>query len=403
MRFITHFVEAQLHREVYVAVLNSLLRTPGGKRTFAQRVGISPVYLSYLLALDSDDNCYATLRTPSPEVAQRIAQSIAAPPEIRDSLHTHLLLAHENRALAARTTTPEIVRDNVHEIALEIRRLWEQATFFSKANDAQRIFRATAQSATWLLQHLDPEEQCIHYLDIVSLLCDCQHVLNRHDNVLWHTKRACLLIEYLTTQIDRRWQEHLAGNHMNMLRMQAVAYTVFEDGRRALQLLAQAQAIAPQIPDEVDWYFLVLRDTINALAKLPRFAISEVEALALKARATLSRSVHQSDVFGVILAESLANAYLRHGNIKKARAVLAEQESQLPTLVRVGSLHRLIFWRACARLHAALGNLHAQAHYLKSALYIATEAGLTHQQASIERELAEEGRQLRIELHRTAT
>jgi hypothetical protein len=108
MRFISHFVEAQLHREVYVAVLNGLLRTPGEKRAFAQKVGISPVYLSYLLALDSGASSYPTLRTPSLKVAQRIAQAAPAPADVRESLLLHMTLSNDKRVQSQRLAKQDL-------------------------------------------------------------------------------------------------------------------------------------------------------------------------------------------------------------------------------------------------------------------------------------------------------
>lgn len=54
MSILTDALEAQFHRETYVAILNSPLRAPGSKRALAQRAKISPVYLSYILKLDRD-------------------------------------------------------------------------------------------------------------------------------------------------------------------------------------------------------------------------------------------------------------------------------------------------------------------------------------------------------------
>lgn len=392
MRFITHFVEAQLHREVYVAILNGLLRTPGDKRAFAQRVGISPVYLSYLLALDDDDHHYPTLRTPSSKIAQRIAQVIAAPPEIRESLLQHMLLANDKCAEAQRELAcHDAVNAHAHEAVLGIVHLRRRATFAADANVTRRLYRAAAHAATHVLQRLNPRSHLIQCLDVANILCDCQHVLNRHDQVLWHTKRACALIDHLSPHTPSFEREFVVAHHMNMLRMQAVAYTALEDCRRAVRLLDQARSIAPQVPDEVDWHFLVLRDKINAMARLPRFAISEVEMLADAAQSVAIRSKQQAGLFLLLLAESLANAYLQHGNVKKARAVLSEQEPQLNQLSLIGPVHRVMFLRACARLHDAMGSRDGWAHYISEALRIATAAGLTHQQVSIERDMASSG------------
>ena len=78
--------EAQLHKEAYSAAVKSALRTPGAKQDFAERVGISTQYLSYLLNPDDP-------RTPGPEVARKIADALPLDPEQRADVFEHLLLA----------------------------------------------------------------------------------------------------------------------------------------------------------------------------------------------------------------------------------------------------------------------------------------------------------------------
>jgi hypothetical protein len=398
MRYMTQFVEAQLHREVYVAVLNGLLHTPGEKRAFSRRLGISPVYLSYLLALDDGHGNYPMMRVPSERIARRIADNLAAPAEIRDSVLMHMLLAGDKRVLAERDVQHDALNDNIPELCMAVVVCRNQAVFASDLEESRRLYRVAAKASASIMRRLNPQRYYLHYLDMAGLLCDCQHVLNRHDDVLWHTKQSCALIEHVYSFMDRQWRDHVIGHHMNMLRMQAVAYTALGDGRRALRLLEQALQLAPSIPDEVDWHALTLRDAINALASLPRFVIGEVEMLGQKASAVAQQSKLQAGLFQLLLAESLANAYLAHGNLRKASAILKEHEPVLDELTLIGPLHRLMFLRACARAQYVQGMRDGWKHYIGDAYRIAVSAGLTHQQVSIEQELQLRDPQLLIEL-----
>jgi hypothetical protein len=69
MLILTLALEAEIHREVYTAILHSALKTPGSKRSLATALGISPQYLSYIC---DPTNTYA--RDPSPKLIEKLVQ-----------------------------------------------------------------------------------------------------------------------------------------------------------------------------------------------------------------------------------------------------------------------------------------------------------------------------------------
>lgn len=69
--------EAELHREIYAAILTSALARRGAKEHLARLVGITPQHLSYILVTDRDpENLRAIRRTPSEALCRRIAAAL---------------------------------------------------------------------------------------------------------------------------------------------------------------------------------------------------------------------------------------------------------------------------------------------------------------------------------------
>ena len=90
MPLLDPFSLAELHREVYAAILSGWV--PYGQRgAYARRAGITREYLSLLGQLDHPARVGAyPLRLPSPAVAQRLADALPAPQAIRTSLLEHI-------------------------------------------------------------------------------------------------------------------------------------------------------------------------------------------------------------------------------------------------------------------------------------------------------------------------
>lgn len=386
MHFVTHYIEAQLHREVYVAILNSLLRTPGDKRAFARRVGISPVYLSYLLALDNDRSRYTTLRTPSPKIAHRIALAVAAPPEVRESLLQHMLLANDKRALARQCERRELQEASWQERLSELRALQVQATYASNPATAQQNYRAVAIGGRALLEHANPNTDLLDFLALCDILCDSESVLNQHAEALWHAKRACAVLEHVDWSSQRAASGELRSHYFNMLRLQGVAYCNLEDGRSALRLFTAAEHLNLS-RHEPGWMILLQRGKIQAMSRLPRFAISEAEACANKAHALCSQStVHAPELFTLLVNQTLAEAHIRHKNFRRTQRLLQAYEHRLDDVPAIGPLHKVLFLRTCADLCLAVGDT-GWKRFAHRAYQLAIAAGLVHQRSEIERVL----------------
>jgi hypothetical protein len=86
-----------------------------------------------------------------------------------------------------------------------------------------------------------------------------------------------------------------------------------------------------------------------------------------------------------MLDRSLAQAYLRYGNVKKATALLQPLVEQVDRLPLVGVLHRVSFLRVYAEALWLAGDRQAWEDVMRVTCQLADDAGLTHQMAEIRR------------------
>ncbi len=388
MSFLTEAVEAQLHRETYVALLNRLLHTSGNKRELARRAKITPNYLSYILKLDRDPYSIPITRTPSSKVAQRIAQAIHAPPEIRESLLWHMTLASEKRIQANHVAKLEVLERPLAEVVAEVEQVISQATFASNPELARRYYRAARDMASTVLQQIRPERGPLDYVQLCHVVHDSQCILNRPDDALWHAKLACAVIDSLNLSEYRKERERLDYRALNSIRSEAIAYHIMGHYREALRLYTRAETMDAMKQRADFWKPHIFRDKIKSLAGLPRFSISEVENLADEVTAICEKRSDDYDPLLLLLnSEALARAYIQHGNYKDARRVLELENDRIDKIPHIGPLHRVLFMRTFARLSRVTQDIPGWDYFIGEAYRLAVESGLQHQTNQIEGEL----------------
>ena len=386
MHLLASAIEAQLHRETYVALLNSLLRVPGSKHALAQQAKISAPYLSYLLKLDRDQSDASIAHTPSMKVAERIVASLDTSPDIQASLLEHLTLAHEKRLRAAQVAHQELFDRPLSEVAQEIQAIRSQAMYATTATSANHSYLAAVNAAKLALRAAPAETSPLEYVDLCDFVTDCQLVLNRADDALWHAKLALAVLDCYDPLPAER--ERYAFLVMNMLRQQGVAYFNLGQYRESLRVYTQVEALKPvgQLGGIVK--SLLLHDKVKALAQMPRFSITEVENIADDNRNIIERvGAADGPLHLWLLTEALADAYIRHANYKDARRVLDQEAARLSEIRAMGPLHHVLFLRRYATLSRHTQDLTGWHHFIGEARQIAREAGLSHQLVGIEAEV----------------
>ena len=229
-----------------------------------------------------------------------------------------------------------------------------------------------------MLETANPNQDPINYIELCLLLHDAQCVLNRNDEALWSAKRARRVAENLEPRDYPGLRERIDFFRVNTIRAEVIALHNLKLNQAAFDLCQEAEA-PPR--DRKFWTPHVNRDKINALAELSRFSITLAEELAQQVRAICDARADDYDpLLSLLIAQSLARAFIKHQNFKDAYRVLSAEYDRLPQIPHVGPLHQVIFLRTFARLYWRQGARGAEWKYFVSeALRVAQHAGLEHQ------------------------
>ncbi len=375
-------IEEQIHREVYVAILNSALREVGSKAWLAQRVGISRAYLSYLLHPDlvtSDSS-----RRPSERIAERIARALPVEQAVRDALLEHMLQAHMGRIRRQRVLAEDLSQSAVEAHLADLSALHGNATFASFPADSRTQYRAVLDASRQLLHTLSPSRHPLAWVELCFLIHDAQCVLNRPDDALYHAKRARGVLDFLGPDAPGAHRERVAAYEVQALRAESVAYHNMRLFRQSYQATREAEqrVTCRQVSDEHLPH--ILRDRIAALTDQPRFTLNEVEDLAERAVAFCERRAGPLDaMWAFMIRRSQAHAFIVYGNLQRAGQVLVSLRDQAATTPHLGPIHHVMFLKTDALYWRRVGDQAASAHRVRQALAIGEAAGLSHQVAQV--------------------
>jgi tetratricopeptide (TPR) repeat protein len=383
LAYLDLMLEAQLHREVYVAVLDSLLQERGSKRHLANVVGITPQYLSYVCVLDQDPaDLRAVSRTPSLAVAERIVRALPLPLEQRESLLEHMTLACERRLQAHESLQLRWADTTVDELVGELQRMHHRATFAQDLGSSRAEYRAIQEATGIILCRLDLRRQPFALASLCLIRSSVQCVLDRADDALWNAKLARAALSNLSLAIERQDGAKAEDLFVNAMQAEAVAYHNLGLFREAYRCCARAEA-SPAIGGRLDrWKPHLYRDKLNALSEIPRFAISEAMGLVDQVRAVCERGIYsdeENDLLLVMMHRSLAQAYLQRGDCAKAEGILQAEIDRMDGLAHIGALHRTLLWQTYARLCWERGSPSRWQNAIRRAWAIAHQAGLAHQ------------------------
>lgn len=375
-------LEEQIHREVYVAILNSALREVGSKAQLAQRLGISRAYLSYLL--HPDPRTSDSFRRPSERIAEHIARALPVEQEVRDALLEHMLQAHISRIRRQRILAEDLSDESVNAKVASLRALHGDATFADPATNSRMRYRVVLDASREFLGVVSPSHHPLAWVELCFLIHDAQCVLNHPDDALYHAKRARAVLALLRPDAPPSEREQAESYKVQALRAEAVAYhnmRLFRQSYRAT-LAAEQREARRQMPDEHLPH--ILRDRIAALAERPRFTLGEVEGLADRAVAYCERRSGPLDaMWAFMIRRSQAHAFIVYGNLRRAGQLLASLRDQAATTPRLGPLHRVMFLKTDAYYWRQIGDLATSGRLARQAHAFGETAGLSHQLAQV--------------------
>ena len=383
MAWLEPFWLAEMHREVYVAILKSWI-PHGDKGEFARRVDITRGYFSYLCALDHPaDNRYPTKRLPSLEMAEKIAAALPAPPEIRRSLIENMTLAHANAAKAHYVTQDFVDQRRAGELLSEIEGAHQQATFGGDAANVRRSYRIVRDAAAGLLPHLSPQIYPASFAQTCLYIHDAQCVLDRADDALRYAKLARLVLENLDAFEPGFSKEQTDFLEINAVRGEAIAYHNLGLDRKVPDLYQRICATSAYRNARDFWGPLAGRDLLNATVEIPRYSIRKAKELAQEIEGICERTGEELTL--MLVRESWLRCLIQREKWEQAEQIFRSELERLPQLPYVGYLHRALLFKSGSLLAWKQGDTSGWRQRIGETLALMHRAGLTHQIRQVQR------------------
>lgn len=375
----------QLHREVYIAILNSALQKPGEKSRLVRRVGISPQYLSYLLQSEMDNS--SNSRLPNARIAEKIARELPLEPEQRERLLEHMNLARETTIHPVRMTLPDNPRIYVNELT----EAGHEASITLDPQMAREkciyIREKCLQLLRYAVLYTYPFETVKVCMSLHEALC----ILNQAEDALYYAKFAHAIMENLPRDnYSGNDRERLDRYTIQAIGAEARAYSDLRLYNKAYQTCLQAEAKAGKIHYQSDTILSQLyRDRLQALCRKPRFALEEAEGLVDSVKMLCERAESDLAPRWLFLANQyLVRAYLNYASdlsLKKAGRLLAEIARQMPDTPHMSPLYQTLFLKTYAKFYWKKGAYIEWEYFIKQAITSAIDAGLAHQISDIKR------------------
>lgn len=374
--------ETDIEQETALGILESVLQRRGNALRLARRAGITPVHLSYIRR---------RRRMPRFRTARRIAAALPLPDEQQQRWLYHIERYWKLKYAQRQDLQRALRGASSRAVVAEIQQAHHAAMFAPDAGRAPFRYGTVHDAAFQALSALNPNRDPIPYLELGFVIHDVLCALDRNDEALWYAKRIRRVSENLEPRDYREQRERVAFFQVNALRAEAIAYHNLGLERKAYAIYGEINDLAAFRENSAFWLPHLNRDKLNALSGMARFSIAEAEYLEHQARRVCeTRADAYDSLLALLLTQSLCRAYIRHGNYRRAEKRLLPYVAQIDTMPHTGPLHRVLFWRALARLYWNLGGACAEwTFFVACARRLAQDAGLEHQWRAIQREFPE--------------
>ena len=365
--------EIEIEREFISAILDSACRAPGSARRIAQHAQISTVHFSYIRR---------GKRLPRLHTARDIGNALPFSRERQEEwvCHVEQVWALKRRV---RKRFLRLARDSpVDHLVREIKRLHQAALSPKQPRIAKANYRSVKILAEHLIDYIQPNVDPLNYLELSFLLHDTLCVLDRNDQALWYGKRA----HWLADSIDDPGMFHTTAAQMDYFRVkamraEAVALLNLHLSRAAQELCEHLIGTDAFQRSEQFWKPQLYPILIDAIQERPRFSVTQVENLADEARTICDGSTEpQAQLLSLLVATSLARAYIAHKNFKDAFRILSPWQAHLNTIPGIGPLDTTGYFRTWGLFYSRRGDYGAEwRHFTSRAAHIAISCGLEYQ------------------------
>jgi hypothetical protein len=332
--------QAELHREIYAAIIKGCTRQRGARGRLAADAGITPQYLSYVLVADTDPGRDpVTRRRAAVKTARRIADALALPEDKRQQAFEHLVSARGRRD--GRHVPTTLRRDDLPQLIWAVRRLSERATHCPDPHDARRLYHTVVAAGGILAIRTPVRVWPIEYIELCLCLHDALCVLDNPATALHYARLAEAVLGWVDPVRYRGSEERVRDLQINILRAIGVAYNNLNLPAQAIHYFDKAHQLITSTKPRQGWLVHICRDKLSALAKLSRFTLSEVEGLADQAMREMGDIGIDQGPAALLLKAKLGECYLAFGARRDRAGPLLDQlivEAENSTTLGIGVL-----------------------------------------------------------------
>lgn len=371
--------KAALHRDTYSSMLKGLLYHGSAKHLAERFIGITPVYLSNLL--DADHN------PPSEALAHRIVHALPLDTDQRLGLLEHLLLARHYQTAYHQGFHADWSDQNLYEQCLAFHSAYSSCVLEQGTALGHMQMLAVRDLGKSLLNQVNPHRDPLRFAEACLIMHNLQSALNRWDDALFYAKWSESILQYADPEVVGVGDNRAKWDHLriNALDAQIIAYRNLNLPRRSADHSFQAlQLLKSAVPEaQTFWMPHLLKDRIETLWRVPRFALGEIEGLADQVRAICEARAAPGDELLLLLVDrALVNGFTRYGSnrsYKKADRILRQRLDGLDSRFSLGLLPRTMFTFTAARYYWSQRRHEEWQHWTREGLKTAAEAGLRHQ------------------------
>lgn len=380
MTLFTRAEEAQVAQDTVTTVLAGALHAHGSQKALAQRAGVSPVFINYIIK---------GKRMPSAKMAARLAPLLPLSTgdqsawlyQVEHYWHTH----HHMTAL-----TKAWVNDDA---AAAVRGLMtcRNATFSADPQQVRHAWALALRVGEVLAPAFTSGEHAPLYLEYCDVMFEVYSMFGRHVDALHTVKRKQLVtslmeegVHPVTPSLDGAAFD---AHKVNAMRQEMVVLTELGLCRQACDLARAIEVEPAYLCNRHYWTASLTWDRLNAMAQVPRASLSEARQFAQAAwRETEKLCDGWQPLCEMLVARAFANLCLSQGQGQEARAVLGRFHAGIDQIPYCGALHKVMFLRTWAHTLHMQGEWDEWCETMRSAHAIAEQAGLQNEIRAIARE-----------------
>lgn len=394
--------ERLAHRQTYIDLIKAYLGDYGSQRDLARALGVSEVYISYLLkpvrlaeghpaahwssllaaAGYEVADAFRFAKTPSQTRARQIAEHLVTDADRRAALLYHVAMARQPVRPAAAGLQP-LAGTEVRRALRAVGDIHLDALGNPVESVAAASYARVWRHARNLPAGVDPRRYPVDHAQALIFLHDTAQVLGRADLALGFARRALAVLP-----------EDKHGNAIDYgaarLRINAILAEVVSLNTLALPAQASgasthAESLTGFRDEPQTWLRSFLEQRLASMAALPRASRYEAESTA-----DMALSLVPAD--GIVQAgirRRLMDVYLTRLTARVARRA-GPLASALSGAVAPGTgmspLRRAQILRTLARYHCLAGDRGEAVRLIAECLRVTSDANLIHQRAELIRE-----------------